>query len=187
MASGPLTVDQVSEYHDKGYTLARGMFDREEIGLLRRSAKEDRDLDAHSFGRDDGEGKVVASLYGIIRGTPFTACSRGANRSCVSAEKLLGGEVYHYHSKMIMKDAKVGGRLGLASGLWLLVSERRPVPASLQRIYCRRSGDQRKRLPAGGAGVARHRAHRSRDDGRSSRRGPGAGASDSGADAADLR
>ena len=26
-----------------------------------------------------------------------------------SAEKLLGGEVYHYHSKMIMKDPKVGG------------------------------------------------------------------------------
>jgi ectoine hydroxylase len=27
-------------------------------------------------------------------------------RSC---EKLLGGEVYHYHSKMIMKDPRVGG------------------------------------------------------------------------------
>jgi len=26
-----------------------------------------------------------------------------------TAEKLLGGEVYHYHSKMIMKDARVGG------------------------------------------------------------------------------
>jgi ectoine hydroxylase-related dioxygenase (phytanoyl-CoA dioxygenase family) len=26
-----------------------------------------------------------------------------------SAEKLLDGEVYHYHSKMVMKDAKVGG------------------------------------------------------------------------------
>jgi ectoine hydroxylase-related dioxygenase (phytanoyl-CoA dioxygenase family) len=26
-----------------------------------------------------------------------------------SAEKLLGGEVYLYHSKMIMKDARVGG------------------------------------------------------------------------------
>ena len=25
------------------------------------------------------------------------------------AEQVLGGEVYHYHSKMIMKDAKVGG------------------------------------------------------------------------------
>ena len=26
-----------------------------------------------------------------------------------TAKKLLGDEVYHYHSKMIMKDAKVGG------------------------------------------------------------------------------
>ncbi len=26
-----------------------------------------------------------------------------------SVEQLLGGEVYHYHSKMILKDAKVGG------------------------------------------------------------------------------
>src|SRR5260370_20201567 len=26
-----------------------------------------------------------------------------------TAEKLLDDEVYHYHSKMIMKDAKVGG------------------------------------------------------------------------------
>jgi ectoine hydroxylase len=26
-----------------------------------------------------------------------------------SAEKLLGGEASHYHSKMIMNDARVGG------------------------------------------------------------------------------
>jgi ectoine hydroxylase-related dioxygenase (phytanoyl-CoA dioxygenase family) len=26
-----------------------------------------------------------------------------------SAEKLLGGEVYHYHSKMVMKEPRVGG------------------------------------------------------------------------------
>jgi ectoine hydroxylase-related dioxygenase (phytanoyl-CoA dioxygenase family) len=26
-----------------------------------------------------------------------------------SAEQILDGEVYHYHSKMIMKDAKTGG------------------------------------------------------------------------------
>jgi ectoine hydroxylase len=109
MASGPLTGEQVSEYHDKGYTLARGMFDEEEIGLLRRAAKEDRELDAHSFGRDDGEGKIARlslwnhpgdTLYGM-----FARCESIVR----SAEKLLGGEVYHYHSKMIMKDAKVGG------------------------------------------------------------------------------
>lgn len=27
-----------------------------------------------------------------------------------TAELLLGGEVYHYHTKLMMKDAKTGGR-----------------------------------------------------------------------------
>jgi ectoine hydroxylase len=35
----------------------------------------------------------------------FARCERIVN----TAEQLLDGEVYHYHSKMIMKDAKVGG------------------------------------------------------------------------------
>jgi ectoine hydroxylase-related dioxygenase (phytanoyl-CoA dioxygenase family) len=109
MASGPITGEQVAEYQDQGYTFARGMFNAEETRLLRRAAKEDRELDAHSFGRDDGEGKVVRlslwnhpgdTLYGM-----FARCESIVR----SAEKLLGGEVYHYHSKMIMKDAKVGG------------------------------------------------------------------------------
>ena len=38
-----------------------------------------------------------------------------------SAEHLLEGEVYHYHSKMIMKDAQGWRSVGLASGLRLLV------------------------------------------------------------------
>jgi ectoine hydroxylase-related dioxygenase (phytanoyl-CoA dioxygenase family) len=40
------------------------------------------------------------TLYGM-----FARCETIVN----SAERLLEGEVYHYHSKMIMKDAKVGG------------------------------------------------------------------------------
>jgi ectoine hydroxylase-related dioxygenase (phytanoyl-CoA dioxygenase family) len=39
-------------------------------------------------------------IYGM-----FARCERMV-RSC---ENLLGGEVYHYHSKMIMKDPRVGG------------------------------------------------------------------------------
>ena len=99
----------VRQYHADGYYLARGFFDAEEIDLLKRSAKEDNELDQRSFGRADGEGGVVRlslwnhpgdGIYGM-----FARCERMV-RSC---EKLLGGEVYHYHSKMILKDAKVGG------------------------------------------------------------------------------
>jgi ectoine hydroxylase len=101
--------EQVRAYHEDGYVLARGMFDREEIALLGRAAREDRALDQHAYGRDDGEGGRTRlslwnhpgdAIYGMV-----ARCERVVN----SAEKLLGGEVYHYHSKMIMKDARVGG------------------------------------------------------------------------------
>jgi ectoine hydroxylase len=109
MATGPFKEDRLDEYERKGFVLAKGMFDAEEIGLLRRAAKQDRELDQHSFGRGDGEGGIVRlslwnhpgdTIYGM-----FARCETIVN----SAEKLLGGEVYHYHSKMIMKDARVGG------------------------------------------------------------------------------
>src|SRR5580700_765651 len=109
MANGPISEQHLSEYHEQGFTLARGFFEQEEIDLLRRAAKEDRDLDRHSFSRADGEGGQVRlslwnhpgdTIYGM-----FARCESMVN----SAEKLLGGEVYHYHSKMIMKDARVGG------------------------------------------------------------------------------
>ncbi len=99
----------VLRYHADGYTLAKGLFDAEEIGLLSRTAREDSELDKRSFGRADGEGGIVRlslwnhpgdGIYGM-----FARCERMV-RSC---ERLLDGEVYHYHSKMILKDAKVGG------------------------------------------------------------------------------
>jgi hypothetical protein len=104
-----LTDAEVARYHEDGFVIVRGLFDAEEIDLLRRAAKEDHELDRRSYGRADGEGGVVRlslwnhpgdTLYGM-----FARCERVV-RSC---EKLLGGEVYHYHSKMILKDAKVGG------------------------------------------------------------------------------
>jgi hypothetical protein len=109
MAKGPLNDQQLREYQTSGFVLARGFFDPEEISLLSRAAREDRELDRHSFGAADGEGGTVRlslwnypgdTIYGM-----FARCESVVN----SAEKLLGGEVYHYHSKMIMKDPKVGG------------------------------------------------------------------------------
>jgi len=107
--SAPLTDNDVTDYRREGFCIARGFFDREEIDLLRRAAKEDRAFDDHAFGRADGEGGSVRlalwnhpgdGIYGM-----FARCERMVR----SAERLLGGEAYHYHSKMIMKDARVGG------------------------------------------------------------------------------
>jgi ectoine hydroxylase-related dioxygenase (phytanoyl-CoA dioxygenase family) len=109
MAKGPLNEQEVKQYQEDGFVVARGMFDRQEIELLHKTAKHDKALDDHSFGRADEQGGVIRlslwnhpgqGIYGM-----FARC-----RSLVdSAEALLGGEVYHYHSKMIMKEPKVGG------------------------------------------------------------------------------
>ena len=85
------------------------MLNPEQINLLARAAREDLALDQHSYGRADGEGGTIRlsqwnhptdTIYGMVaRSESMVGC----------AEKLLGGEVYHYHSKMIMKDARTGG------------------------------------------------------------------------------
>ena len=109
MSRNSLTPELLTEYHAKGYALIRGMFEPNEIDLLRRAAKEDKDLDAHSFGRDDGTGRVVRlSLWNHPGDTIYGMFAR-CDSVVRTAEKILEGEVYHYHSKMIMKDAKIGG------------------------------------------------------------------------------
>ena len=109
MPNGPLSSAAVTEYWERGFTLARGFFNPDEITLLRTAAKEDRELDKHAFGRGDGEGGNIRlslwnhpgnSIYGMV-----ARCESVVR----SAEAILAGEVYHYHSKMIMKDARVGG------------------------------------------------------------------------------
>jgi ectoine hydroxylase len=109
MSQRILTDEQAGRYHEDGSVLAPAFFDAEETDLLRRAAKEDHELDRRAFGRADGEGGTVRlslwnhpgdGVYGM-----FARCERVVR----SAEKLLGGEVYHYHSKMVMKDPKVGG------------------------------------------------------------------------------
>jgi len=104
-----LSQTQLSQFERDGFILCKALFDAEEIGLLRRSAKEDKALDDHSFGRADGEGGTVRlSLWNQPGDGIYGAFARSV-RLVGIAEQLLGDEPYHYHSKMIMKDARVGG------------------------------------------------------------------------------
>lgn len=104
-----LSENQRGQFEADGYILMKALFDSEEIEMLRSTAHADRELDKHSFSRADGEGGQVRlslwnhpgdNIYGM-----FARCNKMVDR----AEDLLGDEVYHYHSKMILKDPKIGG------------------------------------------------------------------------------
>lgn len=107
--SGPLRPDEIERYHAEGFLMRRGLFSSEEIHRLGETARSDHALDQAAVARDDGEGnRVRLSLWNHpgegIYGR-FARCRRIVD----AVEQLIGGEVYHYHSKMILKDALTGG------------------------------------------------------------------------------
>jgi ectoine hydroxylase len=109
MAKGIIDDRAAAQYAVDGYLVLPGLLDKQEIALLGRAARADRVLDEHAFGRSDGEGGTVRlSLWNHPTDTIYGMIAR-CESIVGTAEKLLGGEVYHYHSKMIMKDAHIGG------------------------------------------------------------------------------
>ena len=99
----------LSDYQENGFLIARSLFSNEEIELLGQTARADNAMDKSSTSRDDGDGNAVRlalwnhpgdGIYGM-----FARSKRLVNR----VEQLLDDEAYHYHSKMVLKDAKIGG------------------------------------------------------------------------------
>jgi len=101
---------QLAAYQNDGFVIVPGLLDANSTRLLRDVAKADRAIQQERSGRDDGEGGTVEivvrnelpedSIYGAI------VRSESVVRRM---EQLLGGEVYHYHHKMILKEPRVGG------------------------------------------------------------------------------
>jgi ectoine hydroxylase-related dioxygenase (phytanoyl-CoA dioxygenase family) len=104
-----LTTAQLKAYRETGFLVLKKLFDREEIKMLKNAAVADRELDKRSYGRADGEGGTVRLSIWNHPGDNIYGMFARSERIVNIAEALLGGEVYHYHSKMILKDAKVGG------------------------------------------------------------------------------
>ena len=104
-----MTEECVRQYHEDGFVLIPGLFSSQEVDCLGSTARHDQAMDKAASSMDDGSGNDVrlalwnhpgSGVYGM-----FARCRRVVDR----VETLLGGEVYHYHSKMILKDAKIGG------------------------------------------------------------------------------
>ena len=104
-----LSDDQIAQFHRDGYVIVRGLFDKEEADILRNTAKADAAFKKHAYDLKDGEGgatklvlwnKVGEDLYGTVARCP---------RIVDAMEQLLSDEVYHYHSKMSIKEPFTGG------------------------------------------------------------------------------
>jgi len=104
-----LTKEQVEQFNRDGYLMIKGLFDAEEMDLLMRIAKADQQMAQEAYERLDAfSGRSKLWITGSLGEDIYSAFVR-CHRIVDPIEQLLGGEVYHYHHKMMLKEPLVGG------------------------------------------------------------------------------
>jgi ectoine hydroxylase len=109
MAGFDVSDEQLARFADDGFFIAEGLFDGEEIDLLRKIARADEPMARDAVSRRDGEGGVVKLAVRNDLGDDIGGAIVRSRRLVRAMERLLGGEVYHFHHKMILKEPFIGG------------------------------------------------------------------------------
>ena len=104
-----LTTEQRAGFERDGYVLARGLFDAEEARLLREAMEKDPAIAAHFYDRHDATGAATKMVTWNHPGDSVYGMAARCARMVDTMEDLLGGEVYHYHSKLTAKEPYEGG------------------------------------------------------------------------------
>jgi hypothetical protein len=100
---------EVAQFHRHGFVLVPGLLDPEETEMLLTMARQDQEMQEHAFGVEDASGrKSRLSLWNHPGDDLYGVVSR-SERIVDRMEQVLGGEVYHYHSKMMLKERFIGG------------------------------------------------------------------------------
>ena len=104
-----LSPQQLADYHRDGYVLYRGLFDADEMEILLNFAKQDPALQQAAYARKDAQGNATKLALWNEAGEDLYSMFARSPRLVDAAEQLLAEEVYHWHSKMMLKEPFVGG------------------------------------------------------------------------------
>ena len=100
---------ELKEFEDTGYVFVPDLLSKEETALVFAAAKSDPSMMGNAFDVADthgGKSRLTGwsypgdDVYGMVACLP---------RVVDRMEAFLGGEVYHYNSKMMLKEPRVGG------------------------------------------------------------------------------
>jgi ectoine hydroxylase-related dioxygenase (phytanoyl-CoA dioxygenase family) len=109
MSYPSITDRDAADFWRDGYVFKRGYYDSGEVALLQRAIDLDEGIQSHVVAVADSlGGSTQLALWNHPGDDLFGAVACG-ERLVGGAEKILGGEVYHYHSKLTMKRPHAGG------------------------------------------------------------------------------
>jgi len=102
-------IDERTTFLDKGFIIVRGLFNSEEVALMQRALVDDASFEAHAFPRVDRNGLVVKVAVWNHPGASVLGWIARSARIVNRMELFLCDSVYHYHSKVPLKEAQNGG------------------------------------------------------------------------------
>jgi len=101
--SHKLSRAQIVQFHRDGYLRLPGFFARDEIAPLAEALEVDMTAEGHAFKVDDGPSSNHIYLGWVDPGDDLLGTFTTIDRVVSGAEALLGQDVYHYHSKIVVK------------------------------------------------------------------------------------
>lgn len=109
MSAQILTHEQINDFHRDGYVIARGFYSEQEIERLQQRAFNDDSLNERAWHKKDATGTVSKVCLWQDAGDDLYGMFARGQRMVDSVEKILGEEIYHTSTKVMMKEPFVGG------------------------------------------------------------------------------
>src|SRR5436309_2637262 len=103
-----LTDSQQLSFERDGFVLVENLFSREEVSALLSHVEVDR-VSKHKFNMPDTAGRSSKLSLWMDVGKDVFGAVTASPRIVIRARQLLGEEIYHWHSKVMLKEPRVGG------------------------------------------------------------------------------
>ena len=106
-----VTAEEAARFNADGFLIKPAFFDAEEAELMARALIEDEGIgdDANNMVILDGQGHTTDTILWTEPGDDLFGAIARCARMVEGVELALGGEVYHYHSKLTLKAPRTGG------------------------------------------------------------------------------
>ncbi|XP_021358064.1 uncharacterized protein LOC110453446 [Mizuhopecten yessoensis] len=105
-----VTEEMLKAFEEQGYILVRGLLSEEELTKVKHVLEDSDLVSTHGYGIPDSSGRMPKMVLWRAPGSDVTGMICRCEKIVTTSEKLLGGEVYHYSSKLMMKEPLIGGK-----------------------------------------------------------------------------
>jgi ectoine hydroxylase-related dioxygenase (phytanoyl-CoA dioxygenase family) len=109
MKFNTFTSKHLPDFENDGYVIIKNFLSKEEVDLMYQTAIADDSVSKNSIDLNDAQGFKTRLALWYTPGEDIYSMYSRCERVVAAAELILGGQVGHYHSKLMQKEPKKGG------------------------------------------------------------------------------